>query len=101
MLTQVCVAVCCGGQDVIKFAKEVVATLDTDHSGEVSAGEFLKCLAKEPLLLQTFQSCVQVTVRGTPDTLLQRVVAPHTLRMAWSRCRWYSPFGRCIKRSRS
>lgn len=74
-LTQVCVAVCCGGQDVIKFAKEVVATLDTDHSGEVSAGEFLKCLAKEPLLLQTFQSCVQVTVSGTPDTLLQRVVA--------------------------
>ena len=74
-IADVCVAMCCGGQDVIKFAKEVVATLDTDHSGEVSAGEFLKCLAKEPLLLQTFQSCVQVTVSGTPDTLLQRVVA--------------------------
>lgn len=50
-------------KDVIKFATEVVATLDADASGDVSADEFLRCLAKEPLLLQTFQSCVQVTVR--------------------------------------
>lgn len=78
-IADVCVAMCCGGQDVIKFAKEVVATLDTDHSGEVSAGEFLKCLAKEPLLLQTFQSCVQVTVCGAPAHIATTCGCTHTL----------------------
>jgi len=51
-------------QDVLKFSQEVVKTLDQDNSGDISADEFLRCLAKEPMLLQTFQSCVQVTVRS-------------------------------------